>query len=133
MKKITKTPGQRYFEEGYPQARWDKLNSSDRETFEVKANRLGIQPIEEDVPDPPKTDEELWEQAYQEAKRVHALAAPGWQYVLPIYVKRLRERDGEPPKVTAELLRKAHTPGASWQEYADSINAALAKAKDGAK
>lgn len=107
MKTIVKTPGQRYFEETYPNARWDSLNDSDHETYEVKASRLGIQPLEQDVP---KTDGELLYTAYRKNG--------SWDNIAAEFLLLLRERDGEPLEVTPERLD-------SFFRFADGGNESL--------
>ena len=131
MKRVIKTPGHRYYEETYPHGLWDGLHESDQATYEVKAARLEIPPIEEDVPDPPKTDAELLWQAiggtwfeHHESKIKEDAGAVAAEFL------RLRaERDGEPLEVKTSLLDQwmdeyEEMPcGSRWAFIAAKINA----------
>lgn len=62
MKRVVKTPGQRYFEENWkgPAYNWNNMPEARKRVNEQAAARLGIQPITEDVPKP-KTDRDKGE------------------------------------------------------------------------
>lgn len=85
--KITKSPGQRYFESTNPNGVWESLDDAEKTYHANKALDLGIESKVIEIPDPlrPKTDGELWKQADDE----HALPeSKAWKFL-----KLLRERD----------------------------------------
>jgi len=92
----TKTPGQRLAEE-CSCFTWDKLNDSDRETFEAKAVRLGIQPHEIEVTTP--SYGELFERAML-STRVDCGKAITHRYEESAaeFMRLVKEYYGEPPE-----------------------------------
>lgn len=110
-KRVVKTPGERLCEYrvgmGDTKTEWRDCFPLSRESYEIEAKDLGIQPIEEDVPEPPKTDGELFEQAML-ASRVDCGKAitHDWNKSAAEFLRLRAERDGdkgEPLEVTEKL------------------------------
>lgn len=93
------------------------------DSIKAMAAELPLKNIEEDVPDPPKTDGELLEKAY--------LTTRGWDAYAAEFLRLRRERDGEPLEVTTKWLIGAYHDAAGcggtmtekWGRVADRINA----------
>lgn len=100
-KRVVKTPFDQLL--AVMQKHWNEplagrctFDAEQLESIKAMASELPLTDVVEDVPETPKTDGELWVEAWRTEPTNDAAAAK--------FLRLLRERDGEPLDVTKEII-----------------------------
>ena len=109
-KRVVKTPGQRLHQHAYDRGKvltkWNDLTFLSKQDYESDAADLGIQPLTEEVPDPPKTDGELMLQATDNCSG-HVFLTSEADDIAAEFLRLRAERDAaksEPLEVTRSQI-----------------------------